>query len=1376
MMQHQDSKDDRSGFARWSNLLWAVAAFCLVVPFASGDLLIDHSLPNQLTIGDLPDGLEHANHGAFEGGPTGTDADAGINQQIPEDQLDGGGGFDLPTGGKPSPLFGATSWSQKMLRFEEFARCDMPTSYGSQPAMSFPSMPDAGSCPNPIEMDDFLDQQLWPAPTRMSNTTLENPLKSHVETFLNRTLEHAPCEGRPGGEGWAHQRYDEFPPQMYFQAAMTGARLNTGRRNADQLHGFTTGEWGPGGLYHHWSGAGDSSGSGGGSNDAVNVQFHPNMPVQNPLALWTFDGTFPPKLLMARYGESILFRHYNGLPIDPSANMGFGLHTITTHEHNGHNPAESDGYASAFFFPGQFYDYRWPMIVAGHDSINTTATDPRMGRPEADGSSTNLPGDYQEVMSTHWFHDHMLDFTAQNVYKGNAAMMNYYSALDRGNEAINDGVNLRLPSGTALGWGNRDYDVNLVIADKAWTQSGQLWFNIFNLDGFMGDKLLTNWQYNPYLDVRARRYRFRILNGSVSRYLKIGLVDQNGTPVPFHMVANDGNIMDHTVKFDGSLGTTNAVLPTQGIAERYDIIIDFSNFQQGDKLYFVNTLEHQNGKKPNDIISLSDILSGQYQAVAEDDDGDGVADRWRDGDPCVGKFLEFRVHDYTGTDLSIDPSDYEEGGQVLLPRRVNTADELANARHRTFSFGRSSGTDSAPWTVKTDGGDGHTADMRRLSAAPTKGDLEIWHIENGGGGWSHPVHVHFEEGQVLSRGGEAPPQWEKYARKDVYRIGSTPDSTDSVEIAIRFREFMGTYMEHCHNTQHEDHAMLLRWDIENPGQTLLIPNPIPTWEGVEYADTVALPTFRLGDGYGPSETSVAEALGGSGGGGNSGPSSATTVSAVQVTNGVSLAWTNPPLSDSIAIERDGAPLATLAGTATSFIDGTVEPGAVTYEVITIVGGASSTPSASAVTVRPAPISSLACVPGVGVVDLSWTLGQAYDSITVIRNGVTITTLAGTAEAFQDTTAPAGGNVYAIVARTNLVDSDAVSCTQGFGVAGIASFNCSGFGTFGDLFWSNSATYSQITVERDGVLLAAIPGSATSYFDTALPFGTHVYTLTASTATETLPAVSCSVTVAPPLDPITGLSCSLADACGTTIATWTNNGFYDTIVITVDGVLNFIATGNSVLETIVLPGPGIHTITFTSMTQEIPNTPSSCTVEVLESSTLAPTNLLASTDLDTCEATLAWTPQGAYSSFLLTIDGSPFAELPGTDTGAIFTLPANGTHEVCLIATSECGVPLPGICATVNCSAAFSRGDANADGQRNVGDTIYTLNMVFGFGVFPSCADAADSNDDGSLDISDAIHGLFSLFGQGPPPSAPFPGCGNDPSSDGLVCPSYTPCP
>jgi FtsP/CotA-like multicopper oxidase with cupredoxin domain len=72
-----------------------------------------------------------------------------------------------------------------------------------------------------------------------------------------------------------------------------------------------------------------------------------------------------------------------------------------------------------------------------------------------------------------------------------------------------------------------------------------------------------------------------------------------------------------------------------------------------------------------------------------------------------------------------------------------------------------------------------------MPATPAFGTLEVWNIKNGGNGWSHPVHVHFEEGIILSRDGKAPPEWEKWARKDVYRIGSEKDdSLVDVEMAI----------------------------------------------------------------------------------------------------------------------------------------------------------------------------------------------------------------------------------------------------------------------------------------------------------------------------------------------------------------------------------------------------------------------------------------------------------------------------------------------------------------------------------------------------------------------------------------------------------------
>jgi FtsP/CotA-like multicopper oxidase with cupredoxin domain len=730
------------------------------------------------------------------------------------------GGFNIPTDAPPSPLFGAQPFTQEMLLFEEFGTKPMP----SQTCDSCTTMPqpvDCASGPKSDDLDAFLAQPLWPAAMEYANTSLHNPWEGAIGGCLHRTLATSAIEGRPSGEWFAHQRWSEYPAVFYFQSAQTGARDNGGLRDGMQLHHWMYGEFGPSGLYYH-----------GGTNKDTKVQFHPLMPPQNANSVWTFDGTMPPKLLMARYGMPIIFRHYNALPIDVAANKGFGMHTISTHEHNGHNAAESDGYTAAFFFPGQFYDYHWPMQLAGRDSINTDAADPWAGAPNGSGGTIPLKGDWHETMSTHWFHDHMLDFTAQNVYKGNAAMMNYYSVIDRGKEDLNCNYdnpanpNMCLPSGTALDWGNRDYDVNLLVADKAWDAKGQLFFNVFNKDGFLGDRVLVNWAYKPYFNVRARRYRFRILNGAVSRYFKIAIVTEAGQRVPFHMVANDGNLLEHAVPFPNAQSRD---LPSQGIAERYDIVVDFARYAPGTKLYMVNLLEHQDGKGPKGEVPLADVLSGKYK-----------------GDPAVGKFLEFRVVAMKpgAVDQSMNPADYEVGKKTMVPPPTFTAAELANARQRTFVFGRANGTDAKPWTIATDGGQGFTMDAHRISAEPTKGAVEIWHIVNGGSGWSHPVHIHFEEGKILARGGKAPPLWEQGSRKDVYRIGGMADTTNQVDLAIRFREFMGSYMEHCHNTQHEDNAMLLRWDIKNPGATIAIPTPVQKWEGTFYEPSFAIGATR----------------------------------------------------------------------------------------------------------------------------------------------------------------------------------------------------------------------------------------------------------------------------------------------------------------------------------------------------------------------------------------------------------------------------------------------------------------------------------------------------------------------------------------------------
>ncbi|MFT5130581.1 MAG: hypothetical protein ACI8W8_004212, partial [Rhodothermales bacterium] len=287
-----------------------------------------------LSFDELPEDRPLAIAGALEGGATGTADDTAENNTLAEADQITQDIFEVPTNGPPSPLFGAAPFSQQMLRFEEFGTADLDLKNSRKPHgwKNLPAPAGTAELPPGHAVEQFLTQPIWPTPTAYSNTTDRNPWEPIIESYLGRDLAHPPAEGRPPGVGWSHQRWDEFTPERYFQTATTGARMNGGFRDAVQKHGYASGEFGPGGLYH-----------GNGTTSGIEVRLHPSMPLQDPDAVWTFDGTFPPKLLNVRYGEPVLMRHYNALPVDVAANRGFGLHTLTTHEHNGHSPAESDG-------------------------------------------------------------------------------------------------------------------------------------------------------------------------------------------------------------------------------------------------------------------------------------------------------------------------------------------------------------------------------------------------------------------------------------------------------------------------------------------------------------------------------------------------------------------------------------------------------------------------------------------------------------------------------------------------------------------------------------------------------------------------------------------------------------------------------------------------------------------------------------------------------------------------------------------------------------------------------------------------------------------------------------------------------------------------
>jgi manganese oxidase len=670
---------------------------------------------------------------------------------------------------------GAWAWKQGLNPFVRSAYASIPTGFPRSPL--FGVKPFTQAMPRFDLLPRLSPAVLNPVPTKEANTT-QQPLDPRLPGVV--AGETGPVEGRPPGPIWAHQRFEQFPPQIAFEVTQEGAKTNT--------------TYNPGVAPQHNSNINPA--------DPIPVRFHRDLPTQDLNTVWTFNGTVPPKLAIMRYGEPVLLRHHNRLPPDIKVNNGFGRHTISTHEHNGHHGAENDGFTGAFFFPNQFYDYHWPWVLAGiFSGINENATEIKASTPNGSGGLIKIPGDWRETMSTHWFHDHMFEHTAENTYKGNVAMSNIYSGLDRGNEAIDDGVNLRLPSGTLKDFGNLEYDVNLMLADKAWDQDGQLVFDIFDRDGFLGDAITVNLAYKPFFNVERRKYRFRILNAGPARFYKIALSDAS----QMIQIGNDGNLLPKRAIL--------TQLDQLGVAERYDIVIDFSRYSIGQSVFMVNLAQHEDGREVADDLSLSEALSGNSP------------------DPGVGSFLEFKV---VGNAAQPDLSEVPE---FLIPNP-----DLSNipvARTREFEFGRGANQPSndpvtasvGEWGIRDRRGADQmlAADFGRVSAQTGFGTREVWILRNGGGGWDHPVHIHFEEGQILNRDGDNVPLAER-GRKDVYRLRPGGE----VRITMQFRDWQGMFMQHCHNTTHEDHAMLMRWEINNGGAPFLrpLPTPIPRPQGV----------------------------------------------------------------------------------------------------------------------------------------------------------------------------------------------------------------------------------------------------------------------------------------------------------------------------------------------------------------------------------------------------------------------------------------------------------------------------------------------------------------------------------------------------------------
>jgi FtsP/CotA-like multicopper oxidase with cupredoxin domain len=705
----------------------------------------------------------------------------------------------VATGVPRTPLFGAQKFSEHLYRLN-YQRPTRLTQrqVGAEKYAEFPVTMNEPSARRLSYHTDF---------TNLRNQGV--PIDQNK--YRNPRTNRGPMEGRPWGEMFSHQRWEEFFPKVGYVMSIGSCTDGT--------------------------------------------YFHPLMQPQNPNSVWSYGSgkrgvsKMPPPLFKLRYGEPVINRVYNNMPVSRADNGGFGRNETQLHFHNAHNGAESDGAANVHHFPGTFYDYRWSTTLARRDSINTDASDPRASGPTNDGKLMNVAGDFREIQGTLWCHDHRFFFTAENVYKGNLAMVNMYSGPDSGYEGPRadvtaNSVNLRLPSGTLLPWGNTDFDVNLVVSDGACDAVGQYFFDIFTTDGFVGDLPLVNFGYAPFMEVLPRKYRFRLLNASMSRFIKLAIANASGANVPFQFIANDGNLIVKPLLL--------TELDEQGVAERYDIVVDFSTYRIGDRLHLVNLLQQTSGTKPDRAVSMAEALSGTNI------------------DPVVGPIMQFRVVgevesvDIPGRTLrSTDPdlSLVEKDASGLLRSLTEQILIVPPVRTRRVEFGRGNGDSRAggnngpctpdcsevvqdfPWVIKINGQASHSMNANRVGLLiPKPGEVEHWTYVNGGGGWDHPIHLHFEEGITMNRGNKNLPATENLVRKDVWRLRPSGEVT----FQVQFGEYGGSYVNHCHNTVHEDFAMLMRiqlfGDPTNPNvRSGLTPTPNPTPDGVFYSAPEILP-------------------------------------------------------------------------------------------------------------------------------------------------------------------------------------------------------------------------------------------------------------------------------------------------------------------------------------------------------------------------------------------------------------------------------------------------------------------------------------------------------------------------------------------------------
>ena len=509
---------------------------------------------------------------------------------------------------------------------------------------------------------------------------------------------------------------------------------------------------------------------------------------------------------------------------------------IVTHVHGAAGVGdESDGYAEAWYLPdandipagyateGTWYDFFASKAMA------------KYGASWGPGFATfQYPNDQRA--STIWYHDHTLGMTRLNVYAGPAGFF-----LVRGGPEGDDAVLDSRTGATATLPGpaprendkfpsNKTYrEIPIAIQDRSFNVNGSLFYPDTRafFDGitgpyipdsdispmwnpeFFGNTIMVNGNTWPIQTVEQRRYRLRFLNGCQSRFLILDFDEITGVEV--WQIGNEGGFLAAPVNLTGANGKRLLM----GLAERADLIVDFTNVPAGD-----HVLRNVGPDEP---------FGGGIPGV---DFGPADPD-------STGQVMAFRVVPSETSDpttpprfLQLPPITRLTGGTT---RPLALLEMLSEFNEPPEEF-EDAPAEARLGTVEGDPNT-ETADMTALrwedavTENPAAGETEVWEFYNASAD-AHPMHIHEVLFQVVDRQDVVVDEEEMTVHVDESSDPSPPEPWEDgwkdtviaypgqvTRVRMRF-EHEGQFVWHCHIVEHEDNEMMRPYRIGpvQPGQ------------------------------------------------------------------------------------------------------------------------------------------------------------------------------------------------------------------------------------------------------------------------------------------------------------------------------------------------------------------------------------------------------------------------------------------------------------------------------------------------------------------------------------------------------------------------------